>query len=118
MTATTPTRAATADVLDQAAEILEANGHYQGHLYDTRQAAGSTPLDGCRVDVMGALNIAAHGTPRYAGSPAVYAAEQALTDRLQVVSLVTWNDEKGRTAADITQALRDTAANLRAEATA
>ncbi|MGW0904938.1 DUF6197 family protein [Streptomyces sp. NPDC002853] len=113
-TATEPTATEVADLCDQAAQVLVVNGLNKRHLYDTRQAEGGTKLPDCRVDVIGALNIAAHGTPRYACSRLVQAAEQALLDRLKVPALVTWNDDRARKQADIVQALRDTAAGLRA----
>lgn len=116
MTTTTagPTALETADLCDHAAQVLVMNGLNKRHLYDTRQADGGTELIACRVDVIGALNIAAHGTPRYASSRIVQAAERALLDHLKVVALVPWNDAPECTADDVVQALHDTATNLRA----
>ncbi|MCW7941612.1 hypothetical protein AAW14_06070 [Streptomyces hygroscopicus] len=113
-----PTDAEIADLCDKAAEIIKANGFNKRYLYDTRQAADGRLVQLCRVDIIGALNIAAHGTPRYAGSPLVYAAERALEKRIDRASLVVWNDEKGRDADDAIALFKQTAAELRAEAAA
>ncbi|MBA2951642.1 DUF6197 family protein [Streptomyces himalayensis] len=117
-TATQPTTTEVAALLDEAAGVIGKNGLNKRHLYDTKQADTGLSLDRCRVDIIGALNIAAHGTPRYAQSPGVYAAERALLDRIDRPSLVTWNDEKGRDKDDAVQLLLRTAAELRAEAAA
>jgi hypothetical protein len=102
-------------VLEQAAAVIEANGFTKRYLYDRRQAGAGKSLRFCRVDVIGALNIAAHGTPVYAGSPAVASAEAALLARITEAAIVTWNDATGRTAADAVALLRNTATELQAE---
>lgn len=114
----TPTALELADLCDKAAEIITTNGHHKRYLYDTRQAQSGLPLDKCRVDILGALNTVAHGTPRYAGSPIVFAAETALTRRIDRVSLVVWNDEQGRGKDEAVDLLTRTAMELRAEAQA
>ncbi|MGW3196248.1 DUF6197 family protein [Streptomyces sp. NPDC001118] len=113
-----PTKAELADLCDKAAEVIRKNGHHKGYLYDTRQAANRLLLKTCRVDIIGALNIAAHGTPRYAGSPLVFAAERELEKRIDRCSVVVWNDEPGRKAEEAVELLKTTAAELRAEAAA
>lgn len=113
-TATEPTVAAIAGLCDKAAQVVVVNGHFKRHLYDPRQADGGTALENCRVDAIGALNIAHHGTPQYVGSPLVHAAEHALHDHLGVVSVTVWNDAENTTQDDVVQAFRDTATNLRA----
>lgn len=114
----TPTDFELADLCDKAAAIIATNGLAKRYLYDTRQAGTGLPLEQCRVDILGALNIAAHGTPRYAGSPLVYAAERALEQRIDRASLVVWNDEKGRGKDDAIVLLKQTAAELRTETAA
>lgn len=112
-TTTAPTDVEIAEVCDEAATVIAANGLAKRYLYDTKQAETGLPLEKCRVDIIGALNIAAHGTPRYAASRIVYAAERVLEKRIDRVSLVVWVDEKGRTADEAITLLRDTAASLR-----
>ena len=114
----TPTDLELADLCDKAAAIIAKNGHHRRYLYDTKQADTGLPLNQCRVDILGALNIAAHDTPRYAGSPLVFAAERVLEQRIGRASLVVWNDEKGRSKDDAIALLRQMAADLRAEAAA
>jgi hypothetical protein len=117
-TLTAPTAVEIAEVCDKAAAVIATNGLHQRFLYDTKQADSGLPLDQCRVDIIGALNIAAHGTPRYAQSRTVYAAERALEKHIDRCSLVTWIDEKGRDKDDAIVLLKTVAAQLRTEATA
>lgn len=114
----TPADLELADLCDKAASIINENGHHKRYLYNTKQAQAGMALAKCRVDILGALNIAAHGTPRYAGSPLVFAAENALARRIDRVSLVVWNDTQGRTKGDAINLLKRTATELRAEAAA
>ncbi len=114
----TPTALELADLCEKAMRVIAANGHHKRYLYDTKQAQSGMALDKCRVDIIGALNIAAHGTPRYAGSPIVFAAEMALARQIDRESLVVWNDEKGRSKDDAVDLLNQTAAELRAEVAA
>lgn len=112
----TVTRTDLVEVLEKAATIIGTNGLNKRYLYDTKQAATGLALAECRVDVIGALNIAAHGTPRYGGSPIVAAAEQILQQRVDDCSIVVWNDRPGRGKDDAIVLLTGTAAELRAEA--
>ncbi|MCX5336947.1 hypothetical protein [Streptomyces sp. NBC_00140] len=108
----------TADLCDKAADVIESNGHCKRDLYDHKQAAGTKP-ENCRVDIIGALNIAAHGQPVYAGRDLrVWAAEQAILARINEAAIVTWNDARGRGKQQAAKLLRDTAAGLRAGVTA
>lgn len=120
-TTTTPADIAVtdiADLCDKAANVIDANGHCKRDLYDHRQAAGMKP-ENCRVDIIGALNIAAHGKPVYAGRDLrVWAAEQAILDRIDDAAIVTWNDAKGHGKREAAKLLRDTATSLRAEVAA
>ncbi|MFE5368112.1 DUF6197 family protein [Streptomyces mirabilis] len=114
-TLTTPTDAETADLCGKAADVIDLNGHCKRDLYDHRQAAGGTKPADCRVDIIGALNIAAHGTPVYTGRDLrVWAAEQAILNRIPEPAIVTWNDARGRGKREAAKLLRDTAASLKA----
>ncbi|MCP9997937.1 hypothetical protein LUX34_23795 [Streptomyces werraensis] len=114
MTATI-TRTDLIQVLEKAAAIIGRNGLCKRYLYDTKQAATGMPLADCRVDVIGALNTAAHGTPRYGGSPIVAAAEELLGQQVDAASVVAWNDQPGRDKDDAVVLLASVAAQLRAE---
>lgn len=114
-TATGPTDTEIAELCDQAANVIDANGHCKRDLYDHKQAAGGTRLADCRVDIIGALNIAAHDTPVYTGRDLrVWAAEQAILARIPEAAIVTWNDARGHGKREAMKLLRDTAAGLRA----
>jgi len=113
-TLTEPETAEVADLLDKAATVIDVNGHCKRNLYDHRQAAGGTKPADCRVDVIGALNIAAHGVPVYNGkSLLVWRAEEALLARIPEAAIVTWNDARGHGKREAAKLLRDTAAGLR-----
>jgi hypothetical protein len=101
-------------VYEQAAGVLEANGFHRHYLWDTRQAAAGTPLELCRVDVVGALAIALHGSPTYAATPAVRKVEQFLVDRVPAPSLATWCSRPGVDQRAAVALLRGTADELRA----
>jgi hypothetical protein len=96
-------------VLETAAKIIEANGWCRTYLWDTKQAAAGTPLEYCRVDIAGALAIALHGSPTYAGTPQVRSAEQLLVDRIDAPSLAAWYTRPGVDQAAAVQLLRATA---------
>ncbi|MER6350573.1 hypothetical protein ABT186_01650 [Streptomyces sp. NPDC001634] len=116
ITTTAITAVELAELIDKAAAVIARNGLAKRYLYDTRQADTGLPLDQCRVDIIGALNVAAHGTPRYATSRIVYAAERALEQRIEHASIVTWVDQTGRDADDAIVLLKTVAAELRTEA--
>ncbi|MDX3354711.1 hypothetical protein PV703_15635 [Streptomyces sp. ME01-24h] len=111
----TATRTEIADLLDKAADVITTNGYCRSYVYDTGQAAGGTPEHECRVDIIGALNLAAGGTPRYAGTGATWPAERALADRAKAPSVVTWMDYPGNGRQQAVDLLRETAASLREE---
>lgn len=114
-TLTIPTDTEIADLLDKAADVIDTNGHCKRDLYDHRQAAGGTKPVNCRVDIIGALNIAAHGTPIYTGRDLrVWTAEQAVLARIDEAAIVSWNDAKGHGKREAAKLLRDTAASLQA----
>jgi hypothetical protein len=104
----------TADIIAKAADIVEANGFCRNYLYDTRQAAGGTNLKNCRVDIIGAINIALHETPRYTGSAQGVEAEKELASRVDAPSIVAWCSHRNTGKEQAVKLLRDTAAELRA----
>jgi len=116
-TLTVPADTEVADVLDEAADHIETVGFCKKYLYNTRQAGNGLALNRCEVDVIGAINYAVHGTPRYTGgNPLVWAAEQALNARVTAPSVAAWCDYKGNGKAKAIDLLRVTAAALRKEA--
>lgn len=114
MTTTALTDTDIAQVLDEAADHIETVGFCKKYLYNTRQAGNGLPLSRCEVDVLGAINYAVHGTPRYAGGdPRVHAAEQALNARIDAPSVAAWCDYRGNGKAKAIDLLRVTADSLR-----
>ena len=107
------------DVLEDAADAIARNGYCKHYLYAVTQAETGLPLDRCAVDVIGAINLAIHGTPRHVGgNPLTAAAEAALLARITAPSIAAWCDYKGNGKTQAIQLLRDTAAELRSEAAA
>lgn len=116
---TEPTTAEIADLIDKGADVIDTNGHCKRDLYDHKQAAGGTKPANCRVDLIGALNVAGHGTPVYDGrSLLVWRAEQAILARIPEAAIVTWNDARGHGKREAAKLLRDTAASLREQVAA
>jgi len=121
-TLTEPSVADIAEVLDKAAAVVDANGHHKGYLYDEEQADGQslddrTPIAACRVDVVGAINIAVFGKPRWpaedhAGCRIAEAAVLAFAAFVKK-PVQGWNDDPARTGDDVITALWDTASGLR-----
>ncbi|MEV6833527.1 hypothetical protein AB0N17_03180 [Streptomyces sp. NPDC051133] len=103
-------------VLDQAADVIEGNGFYRHYLWDTRQHNAGTPIDQCRVDIAGALAIALHGSPTYAGTPAVRTIEALLVEQTPAPSLAAWYTHPGIGQKQATALLRDTARVFRGHA--
>jgi hypothetical protein len=117
-TANAPTDTDIAAVLDKAASHIETVGFCKKYLYSVRQAENGLPLDKCEVDVIGAINVAVHGTPRHVGGdPLTHATEKAVEARITAPSLAAWCDYKGNGKAKAIALLRDTAAALREEVT-
>lgn len=119
-TFTEPTAAEIAGVLEKAEAHLERVGHTKGYLYDEVKADEGTPITDCPVCAWGAIMYAVHGAPRPSstGTDAAFrlaeAAGLAVVAHLQIDTLVSWNDAKGRQKRQVTKAFRDTAAGLRA----
>jgi hypothetical protein len=117
-TTDTPTREAVADILDKAADAIHTNGWFKRYLYDTTQHEGGTAIHICRVDILGAINLAIHGTPRYVGgNPLTASAEWAVRERIDV-DVDAWCDLKGNGGQQAIALLRETAASLRGEVAA
>lgn len=112
---TATTDLSTADICDKAADIIETNGFCRGYLYDTKQAAGGTKVADCRVDIIGAINVALYGTPRYGGTGLGAPVEQAIAARIDAPSIVAWCERKGNNKAQAIRLLRGTAKALREE---
>ncbi|MCX5365864.1 hypothetical protein OG864_45020 [Streptomyces sp. NBC_00124] len=111
-----PTDEEIAAVCDKAADHIDAVGHCKKYLYSVRQAENGLPLDKCEVDVLGAINVAVHGTPRYVGgNPLTRATEMVIEARIDAPSIAAWCDYRGNGKAKAIALLRDTAANLRKE---
>ncbi|HLT09644.1 MAG TPA: hypothetical protein VK028_02405 [Micromonosporaceae bacterium] len=117
MTAVTaPTSADIANVLDQAADHIETAGFHKKYLYSVRQYSTGLPIERCAVDLVGAINVAVHGTPRHVGgSPLTWAAEQAVVTRTTAPSLAAWCDYPHASKTTALALLRDTADALRKE---
>jgi hypothetical protein len=99
-------------VLAAAADVIEGNGFHRHYLWNTRQHAKGTPLEDCRVDVAGALAIVLHGSPAYAGTPAVRKVEALLVDQIPAPSLTAWYSHPGISQRQALELLRGTAAQL------
>ena len=116
-TVTAPADADIAQILDEAADHIATVGFCKKYLYNTRQAESGLPLSRCEVDVIGAINYAVHGTPRYTGGDLrVHAAEKAINALIDAPSVAAWCDYKGNGKARAIDLLRTTAASLRKEA--
>lgn len=96
-----------AEVLLRAAAIQESRNWGQGKAISPRpsQIMGSDPI--C---VRYAISLAASHNPSLQVD-----AVKFLRQHLDCVSLPAWNDEPGRTKAEVLTALRETAAFARAE---
>ncbi|KAB1146754.1 hypothetical protein F7R91_14335 [Streptomyces luteolifulvus] len=106
-----------ADALDRAADHIDTVGWLQGDLYDDYAQHGK-PLAECRVCAMGALNMALHGTPMFPlnlqpDELTAHDVAALVEQRIAGSELADWNDSRGRTQAEVTALLRETAADLR-----
>ena len=111
---TAPADADVAAVLDLAADHMETVGYCKRYLYSVSQAASGLALDRCKVDVLGAINVAVHGTPRHVGGdPLTWSAEKAVAERIDAPSVATWCDLPGNNQDAAISLLRATAASLR-----
>jgi hypothetical protein len=109
----------TVEILRGAKTALQRNGWTQHDTIDEDQYAAGTPMADCRVDLTGALRIAATGDPTAGDNLTAMEARMVL---LHVVwessshwtGLGSWNDADGRTVDEV-YALLDAAIG-RAEA--
>lgn len=96
----------TAAILDEAADIIERNGHCKGFYYET--TVDLAPAE-CPVCPLGAIGLAMGATnpktDRAFGSP----AEVALERYLDVATVADWNDDPDRTVDEVIAALRGAA---------
>lgn len=105
---------AIADILDKAADHIDTVGWWQGSLYEDAY----TPVTACPVCAMGAINMALHGTPKFPLEVRrcdyeTYRVADFLRPRMGGSELAEWNDAEGRTQAEVTALMRETAAELR-----
>lgn len=112
-TTTTTTATEIADVLDKARAHIVQFGFCKKYLYSTPQARNGLPLDRCEVDLIGAINVAVHGTPLHLVTPLTTAVEKAIEARIGAPSLAAWCDYKGNGKQQALDLLRDTADRLR-----
>jgi hypothetical protein len=104
---------AAADALDAAARVIEVNGFFRHYLWDTRQAGRGTPIESCRVDIVGAIAVALYGSPTYAGAPRVRGVEEFLTEVIDAPSVAAWCSYPGHGRRQALDVLRDAADVLR-----
>lgn len=118
-TTTAPPKTGIADALDKAAEVIDRNGHHKGYLYDEGQADGGLLVQCCRVDVVGAINIAVFGVPRWPAEdhPGCTLAQAAVLALQETIGTPVpgWNDEAERTSDDVMTNLWEAAERLRKE---
>jgi hypothetical protein len=124
-----PNSAATADVLDRAAHVIESHGLAQSCYFADRLSGDPITfwVPGHPVDLAGAISIAL-GTPTVHGAMRVtshggmlgdpHPAYRTLADHLGVTvdGIFEWIDHVGRTAEEAAQALRDCATQVRERA--
>ncbi|MFD9284880.1 hypothetical protein ACFWD7_48030 [Streptomyces mirabilis] len=112
-TATTPTLAEIADILDTARAHIVRVGFCKKYLYSTPQQANGLAPERCAVDLPGAIAVAVHGTPLHPVTPLTAAVEQAVAARITAPSLAAWCDYKGNGKQQALDLLRATADRLR-----
>lgn len=108
--------AATAAILDEAADVIRRNGWVQGGYVNRDQLEDGLEPANCAVCARGAINLALGGDPEndyFIGvSDAVDAVEAWLVISGAIgeyVSLHEWNDDDDRTAEDVIAALEGAA---------
>lgn len=114
----TTTALTIADIADKAADVIEVNGYCKWSLYNFNQFREGIDPKRCQVDVIGAINIAIHGTPLYNRTGQGWAVEQAVEAHISAPSIASWCSRRGNGKTEAIRLLRDTAANLRVGATA
>jgi hypothetical protein len=105
-----------AQILTEAADVIDRNGWTQFRYFDTKQWVAGTPAADCRVCLYGALHIAMYGKPGHPhgdARPAFYHdMVTALEEALDGAQPDDWNDAEGRTQGDVTALLRSVAAKV------
>jgi hypothetical protein len=102
----------TADILDEAANVIERNGHHKGDYYTDE--GGRAPA-ACPVCTYGAIHVAAFGEPVPtldtidADGDAATEAIRSLRRHLNTTALGAWNDAPDRTAEQVITTLRSAA---------
>lgn len=112
----------TAADIDRMHEIITANGWIQDAYYDRVQVTVQriTPAR-ARVDMYGALNIVLCDVPAPLGVLTVdrqrrhHNVVRAIGGHLQTIGFYFWQHDPERTAEDVLDALKATAAKLRGE---
>jgi hypothetical protein len=102
----------TPEILAKAAEVIVERGWHVGNYKDPHS---------CAVCLLGAISVAAGAAPDAIGTteapPAAEAAVAALERWLEPgIDLADWNDEIAEDADEVTTALRECAASLKAGA--
>lgn len=95
-----------AEILEQAADLIENTGHCKGKMWEFRSPNYVTPVAYC---MRGAINTAGWSN----GLDAVHAVNQFLGK--EIGSIAIWNDAPERTAAEVIDMLRRCAKNVRNE---
>lgn len=88
-------------ILDDAADVIERNGHHRGAFYDHGQAVAlRVPAAECRVCLIGAINVAAGREPAYmvdVEDPVVVAVAAQISEYIAPgddlsEAIADWND--------------------------
>lgn len=105
-----------AQILAEAADVIERNGWVQGRYYDFKQYDRGTPAADCRVCLLGGINIAMWGNPSYPRAdrrPAFYFQMTGELEKTVGSAWVDdWNDAVGRTVEEVIALLRTTAERI------
>lgn len=98
----------TVEILRGAKTVLERNGWHQGTFYDQAQHDTGVPRAQCRVCLMGAVYVAASGSPityGYGAAEAQGLLTETLDRRGRWEQVYDWNDAPGRTLAEVLELL-------------
>lgn len=105
----------TADILDEAANVIKRNGLHKGDMY---APVGLKPASQCPVCTYGALAVAIHGTPllnlnrelrELKPAADALALHLGFGTELTEFAIPGWNDDMERTAEQVITALRGAA---------
>jgi hypothetical protein len=95
----------TVEILRGAKAVLQERGWYQGNYYNEGKAGFGIPVEECEVCLMGAINVAAGGSPDHIGIESG-AVHEYITSILKArhesrVKVAYWNDLKKRRVEDV-----------------